>query len=308
MEEDFYEFIDKCTNSIKLEDAQALIDFLHRMREESLTQEEINLLNQLLKLEKTLELPTNPRARQFLFRGIIESVRGRQAATERGDVRPKRDLMEGILSQMIQQSIIQKWQDVSRSGRYDYKLTIAGQKIYLEAKGGFDGNSTRISEFPPDATETWKWFMVEGSPKNTPSSQVKKNRLLGDMVRKQKAETGFMVLDYLCGDPEVRPCPKPSLARLQVLPHLDTPFPDIFLLPQTPWQVAMMNWAVFDFKNLSSWLDALMKLWQLNESELPYHVHLVGVELTTDNKYFRWGMRRLNQASPWYTSQFRPVR
>jgi hypothetical protein len=298
--------IDHCTNRIGLPEVQPLIDFLSRMQNGQISQAEQELLRQLLKLEAPLPLPESERGRQFLLRGVIESARGSQAATETG-TRPKRELMEGIFAKMQEAGILTDWRDSSREARYDYRLAIEGRTIYVEAKGGFDGNSTRISEFPADAAETWKWFMVEGSPRNDPSTQVKKNRLLGDMVSKQKAETGFMVLDYLCGDPEVRPCPKPAHARLNVLPDLPSPFPDLFLLPSPPWPAGEMTWATWQPAQ-QQWVSALQQLWQLPDGHLRYHIHLIGIELADDEAQFRWGMRALADKVPWYLSQFRRVR
>mgnify|MGYP006271811899 CR=1 FL=1 len=305
-ETELHGLIDHCTNRIGLVEVQPLIDFLSRMQNDQISQEEQELLRQLLKLEAPLPLPESERGRQFLLRGVIERIRGSQAASETGS-RPKRDLMEGVFTQMKEIGILTDWRDSSREARYDYRLEMGGRTIYVEAKGGFDGNSTRISEFPADAAETWKWFMVEGSPRNDPSTQVKKNRLLGDMVSKQQSETGFMVLDYLCGDPEVRPCPKPVHAKVKVLPGLSSPFPDLFLLPHPPWPTGRMTWADWQPEH-QQWVSALQQLWQLQDNQLRYHIHLIGIELAEDGTAFRWGMRTLEAEAPWYLSQFRQVR
>jgi hypothetical protein len=298
--------IAQCTNRLNLTDVQPLIDFLSRMQQGQVSAKELDLLRQLLNLENHLPLPESERGKQFLLRGVIERVRGSQAATERGS-RPKRELIEGVFTQMQTGGIIESWTDSSRVARYDYRLEMGQRTIYIEAKGGFDGNSTRISEFPLDADETWKWFMVEGSPQNDPASQVKKNRLLGEMVAKQRAETGFMVLDYLCGDPEIRPCPKPQHAHRTILPGLPSPFPDVFLLPPSPWASEKMTWAAWQPEQ-QQWVKGLMTLWQLDAANLSHHVHLVGIEMSKDKRQFRWGMRSLAEVAPWYESQFRAVR
>lgn len=305
-EKEEFGLISHCSNQITLDDAQPLIEFLSRLQKGEIDNVELELLQKLLKADISLALPKSKRGRQYLLRGVIENVRGSQAATERG-IRPKRELMEGVLARLKTKGIIRDWQDSSRIARYDYRIEINNHAIYIEAKGGFDGNSTRISEFPPDAHETWKWFMVEGSPKNNPSSQVKKNRLMGEMVRNQKAETGFLVLDYLCGDPDVRPCPKPSQARISILPDLQSPFPDVFLLPPPPWPHGQMTWATW-IPGQQLWLQALASLWKIEDTQLSYHLHLVGIEMSADGQQFRWGMRMQSRKEPWYLSQFRQVR
>lgn len=298
---------EQCKNLVDLKDSKPLIDFLNRLRDGQITEAELSLLGQIIG-HSGFNLPDDEIARNFVIRGVYENLRGSQAATESGNLRPKRELMEGVFGLLKSRKIIDDWSNLTKDGRTDYRIMAGTQRVYIEAKGGLDGNSTKISDSPADADEVWKWFMCEGSPKNTPPIQVLKNRLVNDMMRKLKSETGFLVLDYLCGNPDIRPCPKPSQTRLSVLSSVQSPFPDVFLLPQN---VQIQNGEYWSSKQIGDYrlVDWFAKLWNLKEKDLVSHVNFIGVKvIDEDARKYLWQIKRFGEKDVWYESAVRTVK
>jgi hypothetical protein len=165
-----------------------------------------------------------------LFRGAVERVRGQFSATMRG----KREFVQHALNHMQDQGFIDEWDPTEESNRYDYIIRLlSGRRAVIDLKGCLDGNSTNISERPPDADEFVVWSLC-----TNPGADPRRNawsgihtRLGADMISRHQQVDGLVLWDMVCGTIG-RPCPKLSMEdRATDLGPFRTPPACIYLLP-----------------------------------------------------------------------------
>lgn len=270
-----------------------------------------------------VEMPATFINRAMMMRTAIERVRGSVAATTSTPLRPKNPFMERVFQDLVDQDCLHSWVPTGGHSRVDYSLytqgegSLPGAMINVEAKGGLDGNSTKITDWNPSATEMWKWHMMDGSMANSPPTQVTSNRYVSDLVKRWTAGTlpsqlmnGFFVLDYICGS-DIRPCPK-SDNTIDILSRIEsshrgwtTPFPDFILLPRTPFIPSSEENDVWNSVMPSEQLVTIFSdLWNIDEPNINLHIHEVHIQIR-DNRFRYRLIRRGNEEDPWFTSAWR---
>lgn len=167
-----------------------------------------------------------------LFRGAVEKIRGRYAAT----MGPKREFVRRVLSFMQDGGFIADWSSAGEQNRHDYTVTLNdGRTSVIELKGCLDGNNTTIFSRPPHAAEFVIWSVCP-STTNDPRHSVWSGihtRLSAEIISRNQRVDGLVVWDWMCGTIG-RPCPKilngdpmTEVAQFELTP------PCIYLFPPT---------------------------------------------------------------------------
>jgi hypothetical protein len=205
----------------------------HEKRVVDQVQPTINLLSNTdilhpdILLEHSIE-PSDYKG-SLVFRSAVESIRGKFIATSTVG---REALVRSVLDNLLKQGRIADYRQSSSSGRFDFTVVLQqNPDIFaaIEVKGG-EGNSINISERPIWASEFGVWCHLDGAIVNQPAhgAHAIVNRLINELVRRQKLVDMLFFKDILCGT-STRPCPK--YPGLETAMGLRTA-PDIFLFPQ----------------------------------------------------------------------------
>jgi len=163
-----------------------------------------------------------------VFRSAVETIRGEFIASS---VTTRHRMVRWVLEGLKERHDITAFEHTGGTKRYDFEVLFSLQPRTvgeLEVQGG-EGKSINISERPIWAEEFLVWCHLDGAITNQPTHgayAIIFNRLVSELVKRQKRVDALIIRDALCGTP-LRPCPKYrsgiDAARIA---------PDIFLFPQ----------------------------------------------------------------------------
>lgn len=170
---------------------------------------------------------------EFVFRGALEKLRGRYAAT----MKPKREFVGQVLDHMRDGGFIKGWESTGGANRHDYSVELnSGRTAVIELKGCLDGNNTTIFKRPPNAQEFIVWSLC-----TSPGSDPRKGawsgihtRLGAEIISEGQHVDGLIIWDMVCGT-IARPCPKilQNEKRVSRLGEYVVPPPCIYVMPAT---------------------------------------------------------------------------
>ncbi|GAA1015082.1 hypothetical protein Aple_067780 [Acrocarpospora pleiomorpha] len=218
-----------------------------------------------------------------LLRAAIERMRGSSAADET----EKRRFVHAILQFCQEQGTITRWEFIGGKGRQDYKVELPdGTLVAIESKGCPDGNNTTIWDRPTWANEFIVWSQCPESLTNPPGTGAWSgvaNRLLPDIVAKQKAVDAFITWDGRCGTPR-RPCPKEygiagtlrsgaTDLRGQFGQEDWLPAPCIYLLPRSAPTVPNNTQPSVHTTTTCRFASALMKAFGIPATDMEKYAH-----------------------------------